>query len=153
MPDTATLIRQCKQVAAIFDELLPNTALEPLAHRIGGVNPYYNRTTSGLYLEFYYGYPSKIWTPGGQWAMTGSTCTRGDLGETAEGLVAPFMARLNTRLHEPQHQSRWGCHGPVYAILEIDGEPVEPPGDVIRFSTDGYSEMKTEWADLANWVP
>jgi hypothetical protein len=144
---TQRLIAQCKQIAAIFDETMPNTAIDANAHRVGGINPYYNRTTSGLYLEFYYGYPSKIWTPGGYWAMTGSTVTHG--GHTAEAVVAPFMARLTTRLHEPQQHSPWGCYGPVYAILAVDGEPVDEPGDVIHFAKDGYSEIKAEWADLA----
>lgn len=145
--NTARLIAQCRQLAAIFDEELPDTALDAAGHRVGGVNPYYNRTTSGLYLEFYYTYPSKIWTPGGYWAMTGSTVTPG--GVDADELVGRFMRHIDTRLHEPVHHSNWGTYGPVYAILAIDGEPIDPPGEVIRFSKDGYQQMKTEWADLA----
>lgn len=147
---TGELIAYCRQIAAIFDELLPDTAFDARAHRIGGVNPYYCRTTSGLYLEFYYGYPSKLWTPGGRWSFTGSTVTYG--GVRREDLVEPFMQRLATRLHEPMSQSKWGCYGPVYAILAVDGEPVEPPGEVIPFSKDGYAEMKAEWAALADWA-
>lgn len=60
----ARLIQQCRAIAAIFDELLPDTAIDANAQRRGGVNPYYNRTSSGLYLEQvtrlmerWYGYP------------------------------------------------------------------------------------------------
>ena len=142
------LIQQCRRIAAIFDELLPNTALDAPGHRVGGVNPYYNRTESGLYLEFYYGYPSKIWTPGGYWMMTGSTSTPG--GVTAAELVEPFMVRLTTDPHHPMSQSLHGCYGPVYKILQIEGEDVEEPGPVQRFhkSTD-YLETKSAWAALA----
>lgn len=145
---TEQLIAQCREIAAIFDEELPDTALGAAAHRRGGVNPYYNRTTSGLYLEFYYGYPSKIWTPGGYWQMTGSTITRA--GVSQDELVARFMRRIETQLYAPEtHYPRVGTFGPVYAILAIDGNPIEPPGDVIRFAKDGYEQMKTEWAALA----
>lgn len=143
---TARLIAHCRKVAAIFDEELPETALAPAGHRAGGVNPYYNRTTSGLYLEFYYGYPSKIWTPGGYWTMTGSTMT--PAGVSREELVAQFMRHLETTLYMPESHSKWGTFGPVYKLLAIDGQPIEPPGDIIRFSKDGYEQMKTEWAAL-----
>lgn len=147
MRDVDAYIQWCRRIAAIFDEELPDTAIEPLAHRRGGINPYYNRTASGLYLEFYYGYPSKVWTPGGYWAMTGSTTTAPFVDKDA--LVQRFLQRLTTWLHEPETQTKWGSHGPVYAILEIDGEPIDEPGDVAHFSKDGYAEIKTAWADLA----
>lgn len=146
--DRSILIAQCKQIAAIFDELLPATALNPADHRAGGINPYFNRTESGLYLEFYYGYPSKIWTPGGEWSMTGSTTTPG--GVDREALVEPFMRRLTAFVYEPGHQGRWGYHGPVYGILAIDGHPVELPGVVTPHPRlVDYLDVKDEWADLA----
>lgn len=148
MPDATTtrLIAQCRKIAAIFDKELPDTALGPAAHRAGGINPYYNRTTSGLYLEFYYGLPSKIWTPGGYWAMTGSTSF---IAGQAERLAALVMRHLDAKLHLPMRQDRNGCYGPVFAIWAIDGELVDAPGDVIRFSKLGYHEMRAEWAELA----
>jgi hypothetical protein len=141
---TARLIRQCKKIAALFDELLPDTAIDSHGHRAGGVNPLYRRTASGLYLEFYYGYPSKIWTPGGRWSMTGSTITRPYVNK--EDLVAPFMARLTTRLYESERHDRWRSYGPVYAILAIDGDPVEEPGPVDHLD---YSAVKEQWDDLS----
>ncbi|OCB44003.1 hypothetical protein A5721_22345 [Mycobacterium vulneris] len=146
----AHLIRRCRDIAAIFDELLPDTAIDANAHRRGGVNPYYNRTTSGLYLEFYYGYPSKIWTPGGYWTMTGSTVTPPDTDPIE--LVRPFMQRLSAIEYQPLHQDRWGCYGPVYSILAIDGWSVEYPGPVAhwtRFEDIDYAADKADWADLA----
>lgn len=149
---TARLIAHCRKIAAIFDEELPDTALGPAGHRAGGVNPYYNRTASGLYIEFYYGYPSKIWTPGGYWSMTGSTMTRP--GVDPDELVRRFMRRLTTSLHSPVSHSRWGTYGPVYAVLAVEGDPVDEPGPVTRFSAEGYEEMKREWAALAEgWRP
>lgn len=146
--DRTILIAQCKRIAAIFDELLPDTALDAAGHRVGGINPYFNRTASGLYLEFYYGYPSKIWTPGGYWAMTGSTHTPG--GVDKDALVEPFMRRLTTFLYEPGHQSRWGHYGPVYGLLAIDGDPVETPGVVDPHPRNiDYLGVKAQWADLA----
>ena len=146
--DRSILIAQCKRIAAIFDELLPDTALDARGHRAGGINPYFNRTASGLYLEFYYGYPSKIWTPGGYWSMTGSTCTPGGVDQDA--LVEPFMRRLTTFLYEPGRQSRGGPNGPVYANLAIDGDPVELPGvvDPHPRNVDGLT-VRAEWAELA----
>lgn len=143
---TARLIEHCRHLARIFDEELPNTALDAPAHRRGGVNPYYNRTSSGLYLEFYYGFPSKIWTPGGYWSMTGSTsCLFGEVEE----LAARFMSRVDVRLTEAGSQSKWGYYGPVYAIVAIDGDPVEWAGAVIPYASDRYAEIKSEWAALA----
>ncbi|MFN3005115.1 hypothetical protein [Mycolicibacterium wolinskyi] len=146
------LIARCRQIAALFDELLPDTALNASAHRAGGVNPFYDRTTSGLYLEFYYGYPSKIWTPGGRWHMTGGTWT--PAGVDKDELVRPFMERLTTRPHHLPVQTRWGCYGPVYAVLAVDGISVEEPGPVARFIHSDYQREKYEWADLATgWGP
>lgn len=145
----ATLITQCRRIAAILDEQLPDTALNAHAYRIGGVNPYYSRTTTGLYLQFYYGYPSKLWTPGGRWDFVGSTVTPG--GVNKDDLVEPFMIRLTTSLHQPITQDRWGCYGPVYAIHQIEGEDVETPGAVTEFTRDGYLDMKQAWAALAEW--
>lgn len=144
---TARLIAHCRRIAAIFDEELPDTALGAAGHRAGGVNPYYNRTASGLYIEFYYGYPSKIWTPGGYWAMTGGTHT--PAGVSADELAPRFMRRLTTKPHLPVSHSRWVTYGPVYAVLAVDGEPVDEPGAVTRFTADGYEEAKSEWAALA----
>lgn len=144
---TQRLIAHCRTLARIFDEELPVTAIAPADYRVGGVNPYYNRTTSGLYLEFYYGYPSKVWTPGGYWTMTGSTITHAFVDKDA--LAAKFMARITARQTEPLQQSKWGCYGPVYAVTAIDGEPIDEPGEVIPYATHNYREIKAEWADLA----
>lgn len=143
------LIAQCRRIAAIFDELLPDTALNSHGHRIGGVNPYYSRTTTGLYLEFYYGYPSKLWTPGGRWNFVGSTHTPAYVNK--DDLVEPFMCHLTTELHRPMTQDKWGCYGPIYAIHQVEGDDVEPPGVVAAFSRDGYEDMKRDWAALAEW--
>jgi hypothetical protein len=149
------LIRQCRHIAEMFDELLPETAIEARAHRRSGVNPYGKRTSSGLYLEFYYTYPSRLWTPGGQWHMTGSTVTRPNVDPRK--LIDPFMARLGTTLHEHQRQDKHGCYGPVYAIHGVDGGRVEPPGTVDtsfnHLSEDEYRELKLAWAPLAEgWL-
>lgn len=151
----AVLVKQCRHVAEMFDELIPNTALDPFAHR-RSINPFYNRTESGLYLEFYYGYPSRIWCPGGKWSFAGSTSTRG--GESKAQKVAPFMNRLKTTIHQPEfYIADYGHVGPVYGIHEVDGGPVEPPGPVTHFtnlgSTADFTAACRAWSALTDgWV-
>ena len=152
---TSELIEACRHLAAVFDETLGHLALDAAAHRRSGVNPYSYRTTAGLYLEFYYGSPSRVWTPGGAWHFSGGLSYTEDQKEIG---VAAFMARVTTELHKPGRHEKWGnvdigFFGPVYKVLAVDGHTLEPPGAVIRFSKDGYREMRTAWAELAEGWP
>lgn len=141
------LITQCLTIANIFDEQFPDTALESNGYRDGGVNPFYNRTTSGLYLEFYYGAPNKIWTPWGEWHFVGSTGLT--FGDEKQQRISSFMARLTSQLHIPLQQSEFGDFGPVYTLHAVDGVQLPPPGEVIpRVPNDEYRAAKEEWGRL-----
>jgi hypothetical protein len=147
---TSELIGHCRRIAAVWDDYFTPYQLECHAHRRSGINPYSYRTTAGLYLQFYYGTPSRLWTPGGSWHFAGSMSYP---PYTQEPAVQQFLARVDTALHEPQRSEHWGkvhigLFGPVYRVLGVDGQRIEAPGEVIRFCKDGYREMVTEWADL-----
>lgn len=82
--------------------------------REGKVNPFYNQTESGLFLEFYYGQPSSVWTPWGKYGFGGS-------GSGDWGLVIPrILERFGTTLYQPERNTNQGTFGPVYAIHRVD---------------------------------
>lgn len=141
------LIAQCLRIAQIFDEEFPGTALGSKGYRDGGVNPFYDRTTSGLYLEYSYGAPNKIWTPWGQWSFVGSTAFRS--WDEQRKQIDSFMARLTAELYIPLQQDEFGDYGPVYTLHAIEGVELPPPGDVIRIPpNDEYHAARGEWARL-----
>ncbi|MFI8977090.1 hypothetical protein ACIGO9_29705 [Nocardia asteroides] len=142
------LISQCNHIARVYDEEYPRF---PGAdrYRSGGVNPRYNQTTSGLYLEFYYGYPQQLWTPWGTWTFSGLSGSRA--GETPEQLNAGFLARVALALHTPQYVvEHFGAFGPIFAVTAVDDDPVEEPGDILRDGPHsgglGADIAVSEWA-------
>lgn len=142
------LIAQCLRIAEIFDEELPGLALDPDGYRRGGANSFYQRTTSGLYLEFSYGTPNKIWTPWGYWIFVGSKGWNGT-DEQLQAQLASFMARLSVELHIPLQRGNFGEYGPVYKVLAVDGVPLPPPGEVLPNATlDEHHSAQAEWARL-----
>jgi hypothetical protein len=111
------------------------------------VNAYFNRTASGLFVEFYYGTPLYVWTPWGKWRMRlrGVSGSRPAIDEA----VQAFMSRVHTKLHAPQTDSELGSYGPIYAVMSVDGcEPVPAPVVGAAYTTDGYEAMIAEWAEL-----
>lgn len=111
------------------------------------VNPYYNRTASGLFVEFYYGTPLYVWTPWGKWRMR-MRCVSGMRVAIDDASMA-FLRRVHTTLHQPQTNSAMGSFGPVYAVVSVDGcEPVPAPVVGAAYVNDGYDAMMTEWAEL-----
>lgn len=141
------LIAQCLRVAEIFDEEVPDYAISPEGHRIGGANSFYDRTSSGLYLEWSYGSPHYLWTPWGKWTFVGSGIIREGGYERHKARCAAFMARLTTELHAPLVESEFGETGPVYKILAVDGDPLPTPGEVLPTATDDeYKTARADWA-------
>ena len=58
------------------------------------------------------------------------------------------MSRLTVREHLPLTRTEMGEFGPVYAVLAIEGEPVETPGTVQTYAPihpDSWS-VAQEWA-------
>lgn len=133
-----SLMHHIKQLAAIFDEYTNDPYNSSQGHRVGGVNPFYNQTINGLYLEFYYGTVSKVWTPWGHWHFAAAQSYETDL--------VGFMSRLTVREHIPEHNTQMGVIGPVYAVLAIDGDDLpEPvlPTDKRQYLE--YEDARAQW--------
>lgn len=142
----ADLIAQCLRIAEIFDEEFPDSVASSEGHRAGGINSFYKKTASGLYLEFYYGYPAKIWTPWGYWKFAS---TSGGSRVEKQGQLRRFMSRLTADLHTALEQSKFGDYGPVYKLVAVEGVPLPRAGDVMEVvpSAD-YETLKAEWERL-----
>jgi len=114
------------------------------------VNPYYDRTQSGLFVEVYYGSASEIWTPWGRWSFR----TKGISGTSREyaAVMEAFLGRVRTTVHEAQRTTRIGEYGPILAVVSVDGcEPI-PPAVAGRSRTElvdpRYHETIAEWREL-----
>ncbi|WP_433716925.1 hypothetical protein ACQP2U_43615 (plasmid) [Nocardia sp. CA-084685] len=146
------LVGQCLHIAEIYDEEISSHDAD--GYRIGGVNPFGHQTESGLYLEISYNMPSKLWTPWGYWRFAG-TCAVDD------ARCERFLSRFSLRVHEQGRDIRdirhpgahLGYFGPVYAILDIEGDPVETPGPV-HFEGVGFGENRSGQAEAnqAAWA-
>lgn len=89
-----------------------------------GSNPFYNQTRSGLFLEEYYGSPSKLWTPWGYWQFGGGG---GGIGSALSKARENVMARLGYTVYKELENNNMGSFGPVYAITSFDGEELPNP--------------------------
>lgn len=133
-----SLMRRIKRLAEVYDEHIDDPYNSSQAYRAGGANPFYSQTLNGLYLEFYYGSPSKVWTPWGYWHFAAAQSYQTDL----EG----FMSRLTVREHIAEQNLEWGVYGPVYAILAIDGEELpEPVLPTDKRQYLDYDTANAEW--------
>lgn len=143
------LIAECIRIAEIFDEEIPGYAFGPEKSRNGGASGFEKRTTSGLYLEFYYGGPNRLWTPWGRWSFVGSGGTGAYEHDLRERQRAAFMSRLSTQLHSPVKSDESGDYGPVYKVLAVDGIELPPPGDMLPWASweDGNA-ASAEWIRL-----
>ena len=82
-------------------------------------NPYYGTTVDGLVLIEYYGGPSCLGTPYGQWAATGGGCLENkDWRDEAK-------ERLGLELLMPETHNEHGTFGAVWGITkDLDGNPL-----------------------------
>lgn len=136
--DKVALMVHIKRLATIFDEHVADKGRLSRGYRVDGANPFYNQTLNGLYLEYYYGTPSKVWTPWGEWHFA--------VTQLYEIKLDDFMSQLSVREHIPEHNTVQGTIGPVYAILAIDG--VELPEPVLPTDKRQYLDRdvaKAEW--------
>lgn len=137
------LIVQCLKIAGIFDTTFSVDTSSGAAHRADGLNAFYDRTTSGLYLEYYYGRPAKLWTPWGSWDFALSGGARAGYEKSR---VSAFMARLDAELLIPLQQNRFTAFGPVYKLHGVDGEKLHAPGEIrAGATTDEYRAANAEW--------
>lgn len=143
------LIGQCLKIADIFDTAFARVS-SSRSWRVDGLNPFYDRTTSGLYLEFYSGRPDKLWTPWGGWRWEGwqrAQSAGGGTGVKQDRMVSAFMAHLDVELLIPLQQNRSGAFGPVYKLLGVDGEKLPAPGEIRPTATvKEYEAAEAEWA-------
>jgi hypothetical protein len=84
-------------------------------------NPIYGCTQDGLVLIEYYGAPSSVGTPFGQWCCTGGGSHEADWLEQAK-------ERLGLVMIQEEIQNEQGCYGPVWGITkDLDGNDLPPP--------------------------
>ncbi len=86
-----------------------------------GPNSFYGRTEDGLILIEYYGGPSKVGTPLGEWACTGG-------GSHNSTWLEHAKERLGLVLLQAEIQNEQGCYGPVWGITkDLDGNALPTP--------------------------
>ncbi len=105
-------------------------------------NPYYSQSADGVFLEFYYSSPSKLWTPWGQWNfMGGGTCW-------PQELLPEIFERLGAREYMPERHSQMGTFGPVYSLHKVDDTSLPIPVDLENGAYSSYEDVTKAWADL-----
>ncbi len=134
-----------RRIGDLFFELVANEEDAWVEdRRRDSVNPFYNQTKQGLFLEVYYGAPSVLWTPWGKWGFTGPAY--GDLSKTTK----EFLRRLGAVMCVKERTSNLvGVYGPVYALYRIDDQPL--PAPIRRASREDYltdEEAELEWERL-----
>jgi hypothetical protein len=106
------------------------------------VNPFYNQTADGIYLELYYGMPSRLWTPWGKWKFIGSG------SGSWENITPSLLERFGATLHLPLRTDKMGEFGPVYELHKVDDTPLPDPIRLNHTSYDSYEKLKVAWGEL-----
>ena len=149
--DDCTLFRQIRQIANIvYEYATPNQKKNNdipwlQDRRNESVNPFYNQTSSGLFLELYYGQPGFLHTPWGKWNCWGSGSSTG--GDWEERLPL-ILKRLGAIEYLPEIQTQMGCFGPVYKLTSLDG--ITLPEAIVRNPEEylPYEEANAIWKEL-----
>jgi hypothetical protein len=128
----------------------PSVKKEPWLgdRRDEGVNPFYNQTETGLFLEMYYGIPGKIWTPWGCWGCWGSG-TGWD-----KKMTEAFLERLGATMYQQERYVEGACGGvigPVYAVHRVDDMLLPDPVVRNRKKYLSYEQAKEEWGRLTRY--
>jgi hypothetical protein len=113
--------------------------------RSEGVNPYYNQTTGGLFLEQYYGGPGSIWTPWGKWGCWGGGCS----GENEDPMPAFLNAIGEVKLHAAAKNVTQGTIGPIYAILKVGDIVLPAPELREKVSYFEYEQANCLWNEVS----
>lgn len=143
-----TLFAAARKIADIvFEYASPDVhrSLEDIwleDRRQEGVNPFYSQTTSGLFLELYYGQPAEVWTPWGKYGFGGSGS-----GSWREAMPK-LLERLGATVHIEEYNDQMGTHGPVYAIHSVDGQPLPEPVAARHDDFMEYEVARDEWKSL-----
>lgn len=116
------------------------------------VNPFYSQITDngGIGLEFYYGYPSKLYTPLGEIDITCNFTCGGDEDAIVKRLISDYGAVLVSEVE----RNYMGEFGPVYAITRLPWTAEELPVFEYRKRQDyiPYEEAIKLYEDAAYFV-
>lgn len=112
-----------------------------------GINSVYSQTHSGLFVEYYYGSPSKIWTPWGYWQFVSGV---GYSGDPWPAILERFLERTGATEHMPVRHTSYGTVGPVYALHQVDD--LELPEPVVRERQNflDYEVVKHAWEAMTD---
>lgn len=141
-----------RRVADIFDEEVDRAKKNgadlwvEIKGRKDGANPYYHQTENGLFLEYYYGHPDKVWTPWGYWQFAWSS---GHSGNPWPKIMERMLKRLGATLYIPERNERYGTVGPVYAIHQVDKTKLPEPKERERQNFLEYEVAKNAWESMS----
>ncbi len=135
------LMRYIKRIAALYDECTGDD-LQDISdfHREDGPNPIFGRTLNGLFLEFYYGGPYRLWTPWGAWLFAAAP--------TEETDIQAFMGRLTVWMHIPGNNYSDGSPiSPVYGIQVVEDQILPTAVCVADEDRSYYTtvDLRAEW--------
>ncbi|HEU5122145.1 MAG TPA: hypothetical protein VFT59_04835 [Candidatus Saccharimonadales bacterium] len=135
------LMRGCKRIAELYDECTndPHDISGP--HRERGPDPLYKRTRNGLFLEFYYGGPYRLWTPWGSWLFAGAAP---DVTN-----IPAFMSQLTLWMYEGEERYPDGNFvKPVYGIQAIESQELPAAVCVDNDQLYDVAVIREEWKRL-----
>lgn len=134
-----------KRVAETFFEEVERVNDPHLrVHKVNdSVNPFYDQTESGIFLEYYYSSPHKLWTPWGSYQFSGSLSYSGDPWSK---ILPRFLKRVGAEIYEPEKNLSYGTVGPVYALHSLDDKPLPQPKLRPAGTKISYDNAKEVWA-------
>lgn len=140
--DEQFLYDQARLIADFITKTVADAGLKMEDWRKESVNPYYNQTEDGLFLEFYYGMPNTLWTPWGTFKVGGSGMGHFDQ------VHKPILEALGATLHTPKKVTKQGEFGPVYAIHKFEDIRLPEPKERDRNHYMNYEQAKAAWEQL-----
>jgi hypothetical protein len=108
------------------------------------VNPFWNQTQSGLFIEMYYGVPGDIYTPLGKWNCWGGGHGRFDFEEF-------FKRHMQLTVAVDYRESHMGRFGPVFAVHSFKG--IALPEPIMKVSNDDfipYEVANQQWQEIVS---
>jgi hypothetical protein len=144
--DVALLYRAARRVADIFHEVADADPMIAwcIDQRHGSVNPYFNQTLNGLFLDYSYRNPSSIWTPWGAWSFRGGIATH----RGYESFGEAFMERLEVSLFREVEDEDGAPVGSTYALLAVEGTKLPEPTLKEWGDFTPYDQAKIQWGQL-----
>jgi hypothetical protein len=150
-PAEATMSYKLFEAMHVVGDLMHSAAKEAgydtSERRDDDVNPFYNQMEQGMIVEFYYGLPSKIYTPLGEYHITGSS---GGTREESERYLDLFFHNSNVEfeLLSPERNTNQGTFGPWYTVRRVKGMKLPDPVKRDRKSFVEYEDSKAAWEKL-----